>query len=113
MYIFCDFFDKSIDMGLRVWYNAVVWHKMGWEAKSLISAEEKSNLIVGYKQVLRALLAKSCKKLFIAEDCSLNIFDSLKNAAGDTEVVLVPTMRELGAMCEIDVPSSCAAILGL
>lgn len=77
----------------------------------MISAEEKNNLIVGYKQVLRALNAKTCKKLFIAEDCSLNIFDSLKNTAGDTEVILVPTMRELGTMCEIDVPSSCAAVL--
>ena len=79
----------------------------------MILAEEKNNLIVGYKQVLRALQAKSCKKLFIAEDCSLNIFDSLKNSAGDAEVVLVPTMRELGTMCEIDVPSSCAAIIRL
>ena len=77
----------------------------------MISVEEKNSLIVGYKQVLRALSAKSCKKVFIAEDCSLNIFDSLKNSAGDTEVVLVSTMRELGTMCEIDVPSSCAAIL--
>jgi len=79
----------------------------------MITPEEKSNLIVGYKQVLRALNAKTCKKLFLAEDCSLNIFDSLKNAAGDTEVVLVPTMRELGTMCEIDVPASCAAVIGL
>ncbi len=77
----------------------------------MISVEEKSSLIVGYKQVLRALSAKSCQKLFIAEDCSPNIFDSLKNAAGDTETVLVPTMRELGTMCEIDVPASCAAVL--
>ena len=79
----------------------------------MITPEEKSNLIVGYKQVLRALNAKTCKKLFLAEDCSLNIFDSLKNSAGDTEVILVPTMRELGTMCEIDVPSSCAAIIRL
>ena len=79
----------------------------------MISVEEKSRLIAGYKQVLRALSAKSCEKLFIAEDCSLNIFDSLKSAAGDTEVILVPTMRELGTMCEIDVPSSCAAVIRL
>ena len=63
-YNFFVFFDKSIDTELRVWYNAVVWRKMGWEAKSLISAEEKNNLIVGYKQVLRALNAKTCKKMF-------------------------------------------------
>ena len=77
----------------------------------MISAEEKNSLVVGYKQVLRALTSKNCSKLFLAEDCSLNIYDSLKNAAGDTEVILVPTMRELGTMCEIDVPSSCAAVL--
>ena len=79
----------------------------------MITPEEKSNLIVGYKQVLRALNAKSCVKLFLAEDCSQNIFDSLKNAAGDTVIVTVATMRELGNMCGIDVPSSCAAVLGL
>lgn len=79
----------------------------------MITPEEKSNLIVGYKQVLRALGSKSCKKLFIAEDCSQNIFDSLKNSAGTTQVVMVSTMRELGDMCGIDVPSSCAAVLGL
>lgn len=79
----------------------------------MITQEDKSNLIVGYKQVLRALNAKSCKKLFLAEDCSQNIFDTLKNAAGDTDTITVATMRELGNMCGIDVPASCAAILGL
>ena len=79
----------------------------------MITAEEKSNLIVGYKQVLRALGAKSCKKLFLTEDCSQNIYDTLKSAAGETEIVMVSTMRELGDMCEIDVPASCAAVLGL
>ena len=76
----------------------------------MITAEEKSKLIVGYKQVLKALSAKSCKKLFIAEDCSGNISDSLTAVAGDVEIILIPTMRELGNLCEIDVPSSCAAI---
>jgi large subunit ribosomal protein L7A len=84
---------------------------MGWEAQRMLTQEEKSNLIVGYKQVLRALSAKSCAKLFLAEDCSQNIYDTLKNAAGDTETVAVATMRELGDMCGIDVPSSCAALL--
>lgn len=79
----------------------------------MITQEDKSNLIVGYKQVLRALNAKSCKKLFLAEDCSQNIFDTLKNAAGDTDTITVATMRELGNMCGIDGPASCAAILGL
>ena len=79
----------------------------------MITPEEKSNLIVGYKQVLRALDAKTCDKLFLAEDCSDNISEALKKAACDTPVVLVSTMRELGAMCEIDVPASCAAVIRL
>lgn len=79
----------------------------------MITPEEKSNLIVGYKQVLKALNAKNCKKLFIAEDCSQNIYDTLKKSALDTPLVTVTSMRELGAMCEIDVPASCAAIIRL
>ena len=79
----------------------------------MITPEEKSNLIVGYKQVLRALNAKTCQKLFLAEDCSGNISDALKNSAGETPIVLVSTMRELGTMCEIDVPASCAAVIRL
>ncbi len=79
----------------------------------MITTEEKSNLIVGYKQVLRALNAKTCQKLFLAEDCSENISEPLKKAACETPVVMVSTMRELGNMCEIDVPASCAAVIRL
>ncbi len=79
----------------------------------MITPEEKSNLIVGYKQVLRALNSKTCKKLFLAEDCSENISEALKKAAFETPIVLVSTMRELGTMCEIDVPASCAAVIRL
>ena len=79
----------------------------------MITSEEKSNLVVGYKQVLRALNSKACQKLFLAEDCSENISDALKNAACETPIVMVSTMRELGTMCEIDVPASCAAVIRL
>lgn len=79
----------------------------------MITEAEKSNLIVGYKQVLRALKANSCQKLFLTEDCSENIFSSLKNEAGETEIVMVPTMHDLGNMCGIDVAASCAAVIRL
>lgn len=79
----------------------------------MITIEEKSNLIVGYKQVLRALNSKTCQKLFLAEDCSENISETLTKAACETPIVMVSTMRELGNMCEIDVPASCAAIIRL
>lgn len=79
----------------------------------MITAEEKSNLIVGYKQVLRSLNSKTCQKLFLAEDCSENISDALKKAAMETPIVMVSSMRELGDMCEIDVSASCAAVVRL
>lgn len=80
---------------------------------TMITIEDKSNLIVGYKQVLRALNSKACQKLYLAEDCSGNISESLQQAACGTPIVMVPTMRELGNMCEIDVPASCAAVIRL
>ena len=79
----------------------------------MITIEEKSNLIVGYKQVLRALNSKACQKLYLAEDCSDNFSETLKNAACGIPVIMVSTMRELGNMCEIDVPASCAAVIRL
>ena len=79
----------------------------------MITIEDKSNLIVGYKQVLRALNSKACQKLYLAEDCSDNFSETLKNAACGIPVIMVPSMRELGNMCEIDVPASCAAVIRL
>lgn len=79
----------------------------------MISPEEKNNLIVGYKQVCKAAAAGKCKKIFLADDCSSNISDNLRSIAGGIEIVLVSSMRELGAMCEIDVPASCAAVISL
>ena len=76
----------------------------------MITVEEKSNLIVGYKQVLKALSAKVCKKLFIGEDCAESISETILSKAEGVEIVRVETMRELGNLCEIDVPASCAAI---
>lgn len=79
----------------------------------MIISEDKKNLVVGYKQVLKAVKNKSCKKLFVAEDCSSSIYDTLSQYSAEIETVFVPTMRELGAACEIDVPSSCAAVISL
>lgn len=79
----------------------------------MISASDKEHLVVGYKQVLKALKNKTCSKLFIALDCSPNIRDSLSAEASGIETVTVDTMHELGSMCGIDVSSSCAAVIRL
>jgi len=76
----------------------------------MILAEERNLLVVGLKQVTKAIKNNNCKKIYLADDCTLNISDSILSIADGVEVVSIPTMRELGAMCEIDVPASCAAI---
>ena len=76
----------------------------------MISAEEKIRLVVGLKEVTKAIKSNNCKKIFLAEDCTINITDKLLPIIGEIEVVSIPTMRELGEMCEIEVGASCAAI---
>lgn len=76
----------------------------------MILQEEKNLLVVGLKEVKKAIKNNNCKKIFLAEDCTLNISEAILSLAEGIELVMVPTMRELGAMCEIDVSASCAAV---
>ena len=76
----------------------------------MISAEEKNYLVVGLKQVTKAIKNQNCRKIYLAEDATINISDSILSISGDIEIINVPTMRELGVMCEIDVSASCAAV---
>ena len=76
----------------------------------MILADEKNRLVVGLKEVTKAIKNQNCKKIFLAEDCTVNITDKLLPIAGGIEIVKVASMRELGEMCEIDVGASCAAI---
>ena len=76
----------------------------------MILAEERNRLAVGLKEVTKAIKNQNCKKIFLAEDCTVNITDKLLPIAGGIEIVKVATMHELGTLCEIDVGASCAAI---
>ncbi|MDD6214089.1 MAG: ribosomal L7Ae/L30e/S12e/Gadd45 family protein [Firmicutes bacterium] len=76
----------------------------------MISSEEKANLIVGYKQVCKSIKNKTCKKIFIADDCSANMFENIAALSDGIEVVHIDTMRALGELCGIDVSASCAAV---
>jgi len=81
--------------------------------ENLILSEERQHLIVGFKQVLKAKKANSCTKIFLAMDASSSIIDALSQNLNGISLIEVPTMRELGNACEIDVPASCAAIIRL
>ncbi len=79
----------------------------------MISDSERLKLQVGYKQALRALNEDKASKIFIAEDSDTNMKNSLENLADqkNTPMFFIPSMKELGNMCFIEVGASCAVIL--
>ena len=79
----------------------------------MLSDIDKENLMVGYKQTIRAINDGQASKVFLAEECEDKIRLAVENAAAahDTGVFYVRTMRELGSMCGIEVGASCAVVL--
>lgn len=79
----------------------------------MISEGEKARLQVGFKQAVRALNEDKVEKVFLSEDCDSSIKDPIEVLCSEKNVALfyVPTMLELGRMCEIEVKASCAVIL--
>lgn len=81
----------------------------------MITDAERGHLQVGFKQSLRAIEEGKAKKALLALDCDEKISAPLRSAAEKSSVELleVPTMRELGSMCGIEVNASCAVILSV
>lgn len=79
----------------------------------MITPTSEERIVIGYKQVLKAEKSGICKKIFVADDCSPNMSDAILKEAGGVPTENVPSMRELGRECGIDVPASCAAIVRL
>lgn len=79
----------------------------------MISESEKAHLQVGYKQAVRALAEDKVAKVFLAGDCDKKISAPIEKAANEKSVQLlyIPTMKELGSLCGIEVGASCAVIL--
>ena len=77
----------------------------------MISPESKENVVIGYKQVLKAAKSGLCEKIFLASDCRENMSAAILEAAGGAQIIRVPSMRELGKSCGIDVSASCAAVI--
>lgn len=79
----------------------------------MISDAQRQHLQVGFKQTLRAVGEGRAEKVFLALDCDEKISTPLKRAASEkaVEICEVPTMKELGTICGIEVSASCAAVL--
>ncbi|MFZ5974479.1 MAG: ribosomal L7Ae/L30e/S12e/Gadd45 family protein [Bacillota bacterium] len=74
---------------------------------------ETANRIVGTKQVIKHLRQNRLCTLYLAGDVDDNVRSMLEQAVGSQalEIVDVPTMKELGQLCGIDVGAACAALL--
>ena len=69
--------------------------------------------VVGMKQVLRAVKAGTLTRAYVANDADTFIFQQVVRAAEDAGVpcVRVPSMKELGMVCGVEVPAAAAGLL--
>ncbi len=72
-----------------------------------------SRKVVGTKQVTRALKAGTAARAYVANDADTFIYQQVIRAAEEAGVtcVRVPTMKELGMICGVEVPAAAAAVL--
>ena len=72
-----------------------------------------SHAVIGMKQTLRALQAGAVETVYLADDADEPIRKKLREAArlAGATLVRVPTMKELGASCGIEVGAACCAIV--
>jgi len=74
--------------------------------------QNQSGLIIGMKQTMRAMKQNKVSHLFIAADADQNIIDPAIVLAKEQNIPYehVKSMKELGALCGIDVGTSMASI---
>ena len=70
------------------------------------------NRVVGTKQVLRGLKSGTLAKVYVANDADTFLYQRIVTAAesAGVTVVRVPTMKELGLLCGVEVASAAAGI---
>ena len=78
----------------------------------MISDADKQGLIVGLKQVKKALQNRTATKVFIADDCDFYLKKSLEELCEAAGIIpeVAGTMTELGSECGISVKASCACV---
>ena len=69
--------------------------------------------VVGTKQVLRAMKAGTVSRVYAANDADTFIYQQVVRGAEEAGVpcVRVPSMKELGMICGVDVPTAAAGLL--
>ena len=74
---------------------------------------DKTKRITGTKQVMRALEQGNLELVYLALDADQKLQNEIKTACGNSDVPVktVPSMKELGKACCIEVKAAAAGIL--
>ena len=69
--------------------------------------------VVGTKQVIRALKAGTVARVYAANDADTFIYQQVVRSAESAGIpcVRVPSIKELGMICGVDVPTAAAGLL--
>ena len=73
----------------------------------------KRNVVVGAKQLKKAVLAGRARYVFLAENADPAVTQPLEQlcAANHIQITWVPSMAELGRVCGIEVGAAAAAVV--
>lgn len=73
----------------------------------------KDRVIVGTKQLKKAVLSGKAKRVYLAENADPNLVQPLEKLCSEhhIQVTWVPSMQALGASCGIEVGAAAAAVV--
>lgn len=79
----------------------------------MLTALSNSKHIAGAKQIRKAVRAGTVERVYLAKDADDRVTAPLEELCRQTGTLMtwVPTMRELGAACGIEVATACAGML--
>ena len=79
----------------------------------MLTALTNSKHIAGAKQLRKAILAGSVERVYLAKDAEDRVTSPLAELCRQTGTLIswIPSMKELGAACGIEVGTACAGIL--
>lgn len=83
------------------------------EVCSLFTIPASARLVVGIKQLKKALRDKTVSMAYVAQDAETRVTAPILDLCREAgvEVTMVPTMRELGEACGIEVGAAAAGVL--
>lgn len=79
----------------------------------MFNTDVKGNLLVGTKQVSRAISEGRALKVYIARDAEQHVTRRIIQLAEEhqVELIYVPSRKELGKACNIDVGAATAVLI--